>query len=151
MLLRGSPLGERHARTSAGCVLRRTRTRRRTRSSFAVITWAKTALLAEIARENPFGSSHLAWIDFGYAHVGDLRLGGNSMKRALGARGTTLRMSVWAAYPLTQIPGRPPRGAPRPPHRAAPGCCARACSSAAAKPGSARSIIASLAVSEMRK
>lgn len=39
---------------------------------FSIMSWSKPDLLAEVARSNPFNTSHFAWIDFGIAHVADL-------------------------------------------------------------------------------
>ena len=36
---------------------------------YSITMWVKFELLEEIARENPWNSSHTAWFDFGLAHV----------------------------------------------------------------------------------
>lgn len=39
---------------------------------YAIIVWSKAATVRRIADENPFGTSHFAWIDYGIAHVSQL-------------------------------------------------------------------------------
>ena len=39
---------------------------------YAIIVWSKAATVRTIAQENPFGSTHFAWIDYGIAHVAEL-------------------------------------------------------------------------------
>ncbi len=55
---RGRPAGNRNAvKDSAG---------------YTVLGWSKFELIERAAALNPFGASHLAWIDFGIAHVAKL-------------------------------------------------------------------------------
>lgn len=37
--------------------------------SYALLTWSKLEMIERVAATDPFGSSHLGWIDFGLAHV----------------------------------------------------------------------------------
>lgn len=37
--------------------------------SYALLTWSKLEMLDRVASTDPFGSSHLGWIDFGLAHI----------------------------------------------------------------------------------
>ena len=40
---------------------------------YAIVMWSKPALVAAIAEEDPFESTHFGWIDLGIAHVAELR------------------------------------------------------------------------------
>lgn len=40
---------------------------------YAIVMWSKPKTVHEVAIQNPFQSSHLGWIDFGIAHVSELR------------------------------------------------------------------------------
>ena len=39
---------------------------------FSRLTWAKPELVRRVAEEDPFGTTHFGWIDFGVAHVAEI-------------------------------------------------------------------------------